>query len=531
MAKIKSVVTSSGKRVQVGSKAYDKRITQGGETAVSGTGKNLTNKDIKGIGGGFTDKVSTTFAKQQANAQGEQLPYQQFNEQIGGMGQTASQALQQAPTPNTIQTGQPSPKTVDAGKGLPGATPTAIPSPYEQGWAKLQGTPAPQDAGQGMMGVQGAIPPAEPDMSATDALLQEDKGWQQLLQTKEEYFNPDNQKASLMDTYNKLYKKSGLEQLDEEIMDAKTIIEGTEDDIRNEVEMAGGFGTDSQVQALALSRNKTLLKNYNNLVALRESKEERLNNMLNFAEKDRAYADQQFDRALNYEMQMLNYRQKFTQNAQDQYNKYDPVTLQAMLSGNPRQLAFAEQILGVGPGGIAKMANAYKQSPEYKLKNLQLQKLELENRGLTETPASTQNSLDQLSFLRQTIKEAGELSKASGKSGISRKFGSWFVGDTKYNQLEAKTNTLRTNVLTLMTDPDVKKFFGPQMSEADVRLMTAAGTTLNPEANSPEQMKSELGRLDELLNRMQTAVRNGKQTTGGQNLITAPDGTQVIIVD
>lgn len=292
---------------------------------------------------------------------------------LPGGGVTEADPTKAVPSVDSIDTSQPSPTTVQAGAGLPGApqpttvapSPTAVkpavagqPSPYQQGHAQLAGTPAPQDAGQAMLQAKGALPPALPDMSDTDALLMEDKGWQSLLQAKEEYFNPDQQKTSLMDTYNKLYKKSGLDQLDEEIIDAKTVIEGTEDDIRNEIEQAGGFGTDSQVQALALSRNKVLLKNYNNLVALRESKAEHLGTMMSLAEKDRAYADSQFDRMLNFDMQMLNYRDKFIQNARDQYNKYTPQQLTAMLAGNPRQLAFAEQILGVGHGGIAKLANA-----------------------------------------------------------------------------------------------------------------------------------------------------------------------------
>jgi hypothetical protein len=103
------------------------------------------------------------------------------------------------------------------------------------------------------------------------------------------------------------------------------------------------------------------------------------------------------------------------------------------------------------------------------------------------------------------------------------------VGDTKFRHLEALTNTLKTNILTLATDPSIKKFFGPQMSNADVLLMTSAGTTLNPAANSPAQMKSEIQRLDNLFNRMLTAVKTG--TTGSGNVITAPDGTQVIITD
>lgn len=120
-----------------------------------------------------------------------------------------------------------------------------------------------------------------------------------------------------------------------------------------------------------------------------------------------------------------------------------------------------------------------------------------------------QKSKDQLTFLRNTATQAIDLSRASGASGLWKTSGDLFVGDTEFRQLEALTNTLRTNVLTLMTDPGVKKYFGPQMSEADVRLMTAAGTTLNPSNQSPTQLKTEVERLDALFMRMQTAVDAG----------------------
>jgi len=142
---------------------------------------------------------------------------------------------------------------------------------------------------------------------------------------------------------------------------------------------------------------------------------------------------------------------------------------------------------------------------------------------------TAQSASDQLSFLRETIKDALNLKDASGVSGFWKKVGDWTVGDTEYRRLEALTNTLRTNVLTLVSDPDIKKFFGPQMSEADVRLMTAAGTTLNPDNQSPTDLAKELGRLDDIFNRLQTAAQSGGQNTGVE--LTGADGLQYIIVD
>lgn len=119
-----------------------------------------------------------------------------------------------------------------------------------------------------------------------------------------------------------------------------------------------------------------------------------------------------------------------------------------------------------------------------------------------------QNSLDNLKFLKKTADSAIKKSGASGISGAGKFIGDLFVGDTKYRQLESLTNTLKVNVLSLMTDPSIKKFFGPQMSNADVELMTSAGTTLNPEKQSPEMLKSEIGRLTDLFDRMETSIKD-----------------------
>lgn len=276
---------------------------------------------------------------------------------------------QAAPGMQGINTGQPSPSTVQVGAGLPGSPSLTQPGgamsqnlaqTAQQGFqqATASGQPAPSTQGQAMGMIQqtSALTPEVVDMSPVDLALSEDEGWQNLTKMYADYYSPENQKTSLMDTYNQLFKNSGLEKLDKDIVDAQTIIDGTEDDIRNEVEQAGGFGTDSQVQALSLSRNKVLLKNYNNLVAMRQSKQQSLDQQMNFAEKDRAYADSQFDRMVGYQEKMMNFREKFKQNTLDQYNKYEPAQLQAMLKDNPRQLQFAEKIMNLGPGGLKRLA-------------------------------------------------------------------------------------------------------------------------------------------------------------------------------
>ena len=127
------------------------------------------------------------------------------------------------------------------------------------------------------------------------------------------------------------------------------------------------------------------------------------------------------------------------------------------------------------------------------------------------TKESVDKSLSQLKFLKDTVTGITgdkEIYSASGRSGSRKFLEGLFVGATDYTALESKTNTLKVNVLSLMTDPTIKKFFGPQMSNADVTLMTSAGTTLNPELQDPEAMKEEALRLEDLFNRMEKAIKD-----------------------
>jgi hypothetical protein len=153
------------------------------------------------------------------------------------------------------------------------------------------------------------------------------------------------------------------------------------------------------------------------------------------------------------------------------------------------------------------------------------------------TPTNAGQTPEQLKFLRDTITNAKKIANSEGiiktplgPSLLNKAIGALFIGgNTSYNKLQNLSDTLKTNILTLATDPNIKKFFGPQMSNADVRLMMSGGTVLNPEVQSKDEYIAEINRMDDLLNRMQTAVKLG--LSGPTSTITAPDGTQVIITD
>ena len=101
------------------------------------------------------------------------------------------------------------------------------------------------------------------------------------------------------------------------------------------------------------------------------------------------------------------------------------------------------------------------------------------------------------------------------------------MGDTRVKRLAKMLDTLKVNILTMSTDPNIKKYFGPQMTENDTKLMTSAGTTMDAYANSPADLTAELIRYQDLINRAEQAVRNGLQ---GETIVGA-DGKTYVIID
>lgn len=145
-------------------------------------------------------------------------------------------------------------------------------------------------------------------------------------------------------------------------------------------------------------------------------------------------------------------------------------------------------------------------------------------------PQATGQTQNQLDFMLKTAKNVEGLASASGDTGILGKAGRFLFGQDEYTNLIAETNTLRTNMLTLATDPTIKKFFGPQMSNADVQLMTSAGTTLNPELQSPAKLKEENMRITDFIERAKLSTQGvtefGK-TDDGVRVGVTPQGKLV----
>lgn len=472
---IKSVRLNTGQRVQLGSKAYNK-YTGAGSTAVSGTGKNLNKRDIGGVRsqfGDFEDEISTTAAKREANAAGELLPYQKA-QSISTPPETP--AIDTAiPSPTTVQATpytQPNPRMQMTREGWSARVPTSSPSRYQAGFqaAQATGAPAPSTPAQGRSMVSSYTPPVSSPspidtMFSTDEEMGGDPFFQEMGIDFKDFFSPPKQKESLLSEYKRMYKNSGLEDLNEELINAKNVIEGTEEDVRDEITKAGGFGTESQIAAMTNARNKTLIKNYNKLVDLQTSQQQHFDTMMQLSQQDRQLASQEANNRFNMGIQLMQYRDSFLSKATEKAN----AVIQSFggiknfynaYKDDPYAISKAENALGFGSGGLARAA-ATPLSEEAQL--------DLENKRLTNQKLRADINGGGSSDLKTQYVELPSGGKALINTQTGEIIKDFNGGDTG---AEAKTSLTDKAALidTILNNSYLKSAVGPtDISRFDVR--------------------------------------------------------------
>lgn len=251
--------------------------------------------------------------------------------------------------------------TAMKGTPIPGTSPISPSSKFEKGFEKANaelGGKLPEGS-SGMGIVNQYATGTRQDPSAT--FVQGDEFIGGLVQAWQDFINPANQRTSLAETYKKMIKDSGIEDIDMELVDMKRVIEGSEDDIRAELTKAGGFATDSQVLAMTNARNKQLIKNYNTLLDTRNAKEKYLNTAIGLEQADREAADQRFESMFNMGMQIADYQQKMKTNAIAGIERmvgsigWDGI-LEAT-QGDAYAQSLIEKTYGLPKGGLVQAAN------------------------------------------------------------------------------------------------------------------------------------------------------------------------------
>lgn len=365
--------------------------------------------------------------------------------------------------------------------------------------------------GQNMAAVFGATPAAPPESTVVDQVFSEDPMINSIMQSATEFLSAESQKTTLMQDYKKLYKESGLKDINEELIDAETILDGTEDDIRNEIQTAGGFGTESQVQAMTLSRNKGLLKRYNQLFAAKQDAQQNLNTMMTINQQDRQMAQDRVNKQIDVAFKLADFRTQATNATKESY-RWMVSTLGVdgtyeAYKGDPKQMGNLEKILGLPMGGLAAGAAdaRSKRASEDYLKQLQIMKAERElGIGVpTDTTAlsKTQDTIGTIDSLLGDV-------QATGPNWISRQ--------NPLNMFTGKQQNFIANVEQLRQGLTLEKLaaskgqgvtFGA-LSEGEMKLVSDSATKLgtwaikNKEGNvvgynvQDKDLKNELGKIN-----------------------------------
>lgn len=244
-------------------------------------------------------------------------------------------------------------------------TQSALAQKYNQLHQQLSVSQSVDQAGQAKQQIQNlaqAQQPTDPFLGA----VQEQMApiMQSLVQVMSNINNPALTGVSLQQEYNQLATQNGIPQMQSELLNWNNIMNGSEDDIRNEVTSAGGFATDSQVLAMSAARNKVILKQYNAVSSQYTAATQNVQNMMQYASTDQQtqLQKQQITASVSeslasIESQMMTMGNTMQQNAKQavQYNVTQTgyTGLAASAQNNPQVLGYYEQMLNLAPGTLS----------------------------------------------------------------------------------------------------------------------------------------------------------------------------------
>lgn len=213
-----------------------------------------------------------------------------------------------------------------------------------------------------------------------------------------------NTQQSYVDLFNQAGKdfdqSTGIQNPDVQLMNINKIMDGTEDDIRTEIQNAGGSATESQVQAMVGARNKTLIKQATYLSNVLQAKNDYVDHIVSLTQADRKQVSDDLDRKLGIAGTLVSMSQNMEKNAKENYqniiNTVGWEGLSKTLQGNPTQTANVETMFGLAPGELQALSTIKKplsQMEQAQLtgQNLQNQKLQADLKAGPAVSTSLQN--------------------------------------------------------------------------------------------------------------------------------------------
>ncbi len=242
-------------------------------------------------------------------------------------------------------------------------------SPSEAAFNALsnKGVSVPQDSGEASAAVTDAInnatpPPSSPTSSAAvDSFFNNNESIQTQAQQLTDYLSPQsttdqlNQELAQINTDNTV-----MAGLNTQYMNIENVMTGTETDVRNEIQSAGGMATNSQVMALSSARNKVLLQQAKTIQQSITNQKNIIANDTSLYTKDKALAQQQYTDRTNA-LKTVTANQKSIDTAQKSgaallLKTMGAAGVYASLNSDPAAVANFEQSIGWQPGDLQAAA-------------------------------------------------------------------------------------------------------------------------------------------------------------------------------
>lgn len=295
---------------------------------------------------------------------------------------------------------------------------------------------------------------------------------------------------TLTDFYKQESATLGIPELNLQLADIKKIMDGTEDDIRDEIQNAGGFATESQVQAMVGARNKNLLKQATYLSDVINAKNDYLDNIVSLTKADREQVGKDLDRKLGITQTLITMSQRMEDNVRENYktivNSVGWEGLANTLKGNSKQMANVEKIFGFAPGELQTLSTMKK--PLTETERVQLENLKLQGQKLKQDLATGPDVSTTLQNFGTTADPHYKLINSKTGSVIADYGSSVPQGDKTQQLALSQSNIADTD--SLLTSVGLNSAVGPNFASR-IPIFDAFGAKSNFIAGV-EQLRGQL---------------------------------------
>lgn len=200
---------------------------------------------------------------------------------------------------------------------------------------------------------------AQPDPQAAyfDSMAAQNPIVAQLYQMTQNIVSPQNTQQSFTQEYAQLSAQAGIPQLQSQLLNYQTMMNGTTDDVRSEVTAAGGFATESQVNAIAATRNNVLMKQATQLEGQLSNQQQYVSNVMQYSQADQTQVNTQVNEQTGLLETMASLQQTMNSNAVANYQK--TITqlggdMSAFASTVPASMQpYVENLMGFAPGTLS----------------------------------------------------------------------------------------------------------------------------------------------------------------------------------